>query len=783
MQPRGTSRRRSSIVVVAVSLSIVSPIETTTSAADGTVGTITTVVGANLAGGGPTDGADANSVAFGQLQRVALDATGSIIFTDQARETSWRSDGALQRIAGLGTGAFGFSGDGGPATSAAFGFRSPTGVAIGPDGATYLADKNNHRIRRVDGAGIVTTIAGCCGAGFAGDGGPATQAQLNNPDDIAFDSAGNLYLVDLLNRRVRRIDTAGVITTVAGNGSTTYLGDGALATATGLEPSSLTIAPDGSLTVGNGYPNARIIRLDTTSGTITTIAGNGISGFGGDGGPATSAQLGDPKAVAVDPSGAVFIADAGNNRVRRVDPITHVIDTAAGNGLATGGPGDGSLATSVALNVPWGLALMPNGDVLVVEQGYGRIRRVVGIAAPELVPVPAAITASVAPKTPLWKIDLTGDVSSLVPTTCSQTLHAVVVIVDDQARRRKVQPKICDAGGTPTTKVKARWPVFINGDSGGQKYLLQPDRDYVATVTIKELGESVSSTIHTPKAPVWVAVGDSYSSGHHQNADLPWCTSLDATCGLFENDPLFAWPSRAVTTLNANRSVPAAWRMTTLVAAQSGQTTGQYGNQRNEMVSQLAARAGSWNVVSLNGGGNDVDLISFIGAWYATHAFQMLETPGPWAISGDPFSSPQEARDTCPRTDLEYFDLQLKKTQMYTNLQTVINEAEAASSGVRLVDVTYPYVVDTSNPCNLDYSKRVLGVKDTFKGAKALVDGIAQVHGQLQSVAMYRVDLRTSQGFGTTPMAYLQTTRLFGYPHANESGQNKVAELAAKRVK
>ena len=238
---------------------------------------------------------------------------------------------------------WGYGGDGGPAASAAL--DSPAGVAADAAGNLFIADTGNHRVRRVDAAtGVITTVAGTGTFGYAGDGGPATSAALAIPSAVAVDAAGNLFIADAGNSRVRRVDAAtGVITTVAGTGAPGYGGDGGPATGAALnDPSGWRWTPRATCSSPT-RATSRVRRVDAATGVITTVAGTGAAGYGGDGGPATAAALNYPAGVAVDAAGNLFIADTYNHRVRRVDAATGVITTVAGTGAAglggDGGPG------------------------------------------------------------------------------------------------------------------------------------------------------------------------------------------------------------------------------------------------------------------------------------------------------------------------------------------------------------------------------------------------------------------------------------------------------------
>jgi hypothetical protein len=209
-------------------------------------------------------------------------------------------------------------GDGGPATKAKL--NSPRGIAVDMAGDFFIGDSGDNRVRRVDAlTGIITTVAGNGTRGYGGDGGPATGAELNGLRGVVVDGSGNLFIADASNYRIRRVDArTGIITTVAGNGTNTYSGDGGPATQAGMTMvNSLALDSLGNLFVGDVLDN-RIRRVDAFTGIITTVAGNGTAGFSGDGGPAVSAELDAPYAVAVDHFGNMFIGDSANNRVRKL---------------------------------------------------------------------------------------------------------------------------------------------------------------------------------------------------------------------------------------------------------------------------------------------------------------------------------------------------------------------------------------------------------------------------------------------------------------------------------
>jgi sugar lactone lactonase YvrE len=331
-------------------------------------GIITTVAGIGSAGFSG-DGGPAISAQIGPY-KVAVDSAGNLYFSEYTnhRVRKVNTAGVITTIAG--NGIDGFSGDGGPATSAKLSF--PMGVAVDSVGNLYIADSENNRIRKVTAAGVITTVAGNGTDGFSGDGSLATSAQLASPTGVATDSAGNFYIADTYNFRIRKVVLSGVITTVAGNGEWEGFSDGVPATSAPLYyPKDITV-DSGNLYIVD-YATARIRKVNL-AGVITTVAGNGSLGFSGDGGPATSAQLYNPISVAMDSSGYLYISDSENNRIRKVSPAG-VITTVAGNGN-DGFGGDGGLATAAELSNPDGVAVDAIGNIYIADYFNYRIRKV-----------------------------------------------------------------------------------------------------------------------------------------------------------------------------------------------------------------------------------------------------------------------------------------------------------------------------------------------------------------------------------------------------------------------
>ena len=285
---------------------------------------------------------------------VAYDAAGDLFIADTARNQVFEITlgGAIMVVAGNGT--QGFSGDGGPAPAAEL--NAPMSVAVAADGTLYVADTGNQRIRAVQG-GNITTFAGSGARGFAGDGGLAAAATLNQPIALALDATGALLVCDQGNERVRRV-SAGQIATIAGNGVQGFVGDGGVATGAELnEPSGIAVSADGRIFIAD-TSNQRI-RVVGANGTISTFAGTGIAGVLGDGGPASVAQLDRPVGLALDGANNLFVADENNHRLRKI-AADGTITTIAGSGRQGASP-DGAVALSTAQNQPTTAAISVYG--------------------------------------------------------------------------------------------------------------------------------------------------------------------------------------------------------------------------------------------------------------------------------------------------------------------------------------------------------------------------------------------------------------------------------------
>jgi uncharacterized protein (TIGR03437 family) len=351
---------------------------------------ITTIAG----GGGGTlnghgysgDGAQAMQAQLAQPAGLLFDSAGNLYVADQVNNRIRQivlSTNIINTVAGTGTA--GFSGDSGKATSATL--NSPLGLAIDASKNIYIADTINNVIRQIATNGNITTVAGLYGAGygFGGDGGAPSGAIFNQPSAIAFDSAGNLYIADTVNNRIRRatFGSSAVIRTVAGNGAAAYSADNVLATLSALNgPRGVAVDAAGNLYIAD-TANNRIRKVDTR-GIITTVAGTGTAGFSGDGGPAAQAQLNSPRGIALDSAGNLYIADYLNSRIREV--VNGNIATIAGGvNPVFGYGGDGGLATNALLNFPSAVAVDASGNVYISDTQNNAIRQLTPIQSPPII--------------------------------------------------------------------------------------------------------------------------------------------------------------------------------------------------------------------------------------------------------------------------------------------------------------------------------------------------------------------------------------------------------------
>lgn len=301
---------------------------------------------------------------------VINDAKGHLLVVEHSRNQVLRLTASKKPTVVAGNGSSDYSGDGGVATKAGLFLM---GIALDDAGNLYIADHNHHRIRKVSVDGKIATIAGTGKEGFSGDGGPALQAQVNDPAGIAVDKTGNVYIADTYNNRIRKITPDGMIDTIAGDGIEGHFGDGGFAKRARLNfPWGISVTPDNRILIADMGNNR--IRIIDQSGIIYTIAGTGRENFTGDGGRAVIAGLAHPQLAVADSKGNIFVADTNNNRIRKIDG-KGMITTVVGDGL-DGGKGDGGDALKASLSGPYGLSIDLEGNLYIADTGNGRVRRV-----------------------------------------------------------------------------------------------------------------------------------------------------------------------------------------------------------------------------------------------------------------------------------------------------------------------------------------------------------------------------------------------------------------------
>jgi len=456
-------------------------------------GIINTFAG-NNSQGSSGDGGPATEAQLLWPSAVAVDALGNVYITDSGnnRVRKVAGDGIITTVAGIGT--TGYSGDGGPATQAEL--NNPIGLALDASGNLYIADTQNYRIRRVDLNGIISTIAGTGTAGYSGDGGPATGAQLNWPQGIAFDALGSLYIADFGNHRIRKIAMDGTITTAGGTGNVGYGGDGGPPASAPIDsPYALAADPSGNLYVAD-YFNRRIREI-STGGVISTAAGGGV----GDGGPAPAAGLNQPATAAKDAAGNVYVADVINQRVRKIAP-NGVISTIAGTGVS-GYSGDNGPGTSAQLYGPSGVAVDASGNVYIADTYNHRLRRVTpdgtittiagtGVCCDSGDNGPAAVARLAYPAA--LAVDASGNIYiAELSSVVRKIITAGTISLVAGTEESKFVYGFSGDGG-PATSAQLNYPQGIAVDGAGNLYIADTDNCRIRQVATNGTITTVAGT-------------------------------------------------------------------------------------------------------------------------------------------------------------------------------------------------------------------------------------------------------------------------------------------------
>jgi uncharacterized protein (TIGR03437 family) len=481
--------------------------------------TITTVAG-NGTAGSTGDNGPAASAELNGPEGVAMDGAGNLFIADyyNNRVRKVTPSGTITTVAG--TGADGSGGDNGPSISAQL--SHPTGVAVDTAGNLFIADYMNNRIRKVTPAGTISTVAGNGIEGYNGDNIPATSAELWLPNGVAVDGAGNLFIAELTGYRIRKVTLAGTISTVAGNGSPGY-NDGP-ATSAGLNfPTGVAVDGAGNIFIADRGNN--FIRKVTPAGMMSRVAGNGTQGFSGDGGPATSAALNAPTGVAVDAAGNLFIADRGNNLIRKVTP-DGTISTVAGNRTSSSG-GDGGPATSAGISSPPGVIVDNSGNLFIADFGNNKIRKLTPVA-------PALNITSVSNGASFQNGFASATFVSIFGTNLSQTTR----LWQDSDFVNGLLPTALSGVSVTINGL----PAYVEYISPTQVNVLAPDDATVGAVQVQVTtpqGNTNSFTAQKQQfAPAFFTMGGTYAAAQHADYSyvgkpglLPGATSQPAQPG------------------------------------------------------------------------------------------------------------------------------------------------------------------------------------------------------------------------------------------------------------
>ncbi len=460
-----------------------------------TDGNIHTYAGTAATQGFTGDGGAPTSADLYQPYGVAVDSSGNVYISEYG-------DSRIRKVASskistiAGNGSYGFAGDGSAATSAQL--NTPRGLCVDSGGNVYVADWGNNRIRKIASGGNISTVAGNGVLSYSGDGGAANKAQLNNPGAVAVDSAGNIYVADTANNAVRQITSKGIITTFAGTGTAGSSGDGSAANKAQLNaPEGVAVDASGNVYIADSG-NLKI-RVVSANGNISTFAGSGSPGYGGDGGAATAATFYLPSAVAADASGNVYIADYEASVVRRVAP-GGTIATVAGNGTSAYS-GDGGPATSASLNGPSALTVDSAGNLYIAQLGDSRVR---------MISSKGIITTIAGAGADGYSGEGLPAVASLLaaPAGLAADANGNVYISVEGDRVMKVSPDgtlstIAGNGlpgysgdGGPAASAMLNFPGGIALDSSGNLYLADSGNNAVRMLQVAGYGLSISTIVN-----------------------------------------------------------------------------------------------------------------------------------------------------------------------------------------------------------------------------------------------------------------------------------------------